>query len=68
MRPGGHTVWSEWEHRGTWPDGSPQVLHGVVIFGVTDGVASWAPSTGGQGSRRRLTWLGAALASGCGIR
>jgi len=38
----GETVWSEWEHRGTRPDGSPHVMRGVVIFGVTDGVANWA--------------------------
>lgn len=38
----GDTVWSEWEHRGTRPDGSPHVMRGVVIFGVADGVATWA--------------------------
>ena len=38
----GDTVWSEWEHRGRRPDGSPHVMRGVVIFGVTDGVATWA--------------------------
>jgi hypothetical protein len=38
----GDTVWSEWEHRGTRPDGSPHVMRGVVIFGVSDGVARWA--------------------------
>jgi ketosteroid isomerase-like protein len=38
----GDTVWSEWEHRGTRPDGSAHVMRGVVIFGVTDGVATWA--------------------------
>jgi ketosteroid isomerase-like protein len=36
------TVWSEWEHRGTRPDGSPHVMRGVVIFGVEDGLATWA--------------------------
>lgn len=36
------TVWSEWEHRGTRPDGSAHVMRGVVIFGVVDGLASWA--------------------------
>jgi ketosteroid isomerase-like protein len=38
----GDTVWSEWEHSGTRPDGSPHVMRGVVIFGVTNGVANWA--------------------------
>lgn len=38
----GDTVWSEWEHRGTRPDGSPHTMRGVVIFGVADGLATWA--------------------------
>ena len=38
----GGTVWSEWEHRGTRADGTAHVMRGVVIFGVTDGLASWA--------------------------
>jgi hypothetical protein len=38
----GDTVWSEWEHRGTRPDGSAHVMRGVVIFGVEGGLASWA--------------------------
>jgi limonene-1,2-epoxide hydrolase len=38
----GTTVWSEWEHRGTRPDGSPHVMCGTVIFGVERGVAAWA--------------------------
>jgi hypothetical protein len=38
----GHTVWTEWEHRGTRPDGSPHLMRGVVIFGVADGLADWA--------------------------
>lgn len=38
----GDTVWTEWEHRGTRPDGSPHVMRGVVIFGVADGLAAWA--------------------------
>jgi ketosteroid isomerase-like protein len=38
----GDTVWTEWEHRGTRPDGSAHVMRGVVIFGVVDGVAAWA--------------------------
>lgn len=38
----GDTVWSEWEHRGTRPDGSPHLMRGVIVFGVADGVASWA--------------------------
>jgi limonene-1,2-epoxide hydrolase len=38
----GDTVWTEWEHRGTRPDGSAHVMRGVVIFGVVDGLAAWA--------------------------
>jgi ketosteroid isomerase-like protein len=38
----GDTVWSEWELRGTRPDGSPQTMIGVNIFGVADGAAAWA--------------------------
>jgi ketosteroid isomerase-like protein len=33
----GSTVWSEWEHRGTRPDGSAHLLRGVVIFQVAAG-------------------------------
>jgi hypothetical protein len=36
------TIWTEWEHRGTRPDGSGHVMRGVVIFGVRDGLAEWA--------------------------
>jgi ketosteroid isomerase-like protein len=32
----GDTVWTEWEHRGTRPDGSPHLMRGVVVFGVAD--------------------------------
>jgi ketosteroid isomerase-like protein len=38
----GSTVWSEWEHRGTRPDGNAHVMRGVIIFGVKDGLAAWA--------------------------
>jgi len=38
----GSTVWSEWEQRGTRPDGTPHLMRGVIIFGVTDGVITWA--------------------------
>lgn len=38
----GDTAWSEWEHRGTRPDGSQHVMRGVVIFGLEDNVAAWA--------------------------
>jgi ketosteroid isomerase-like protein len=38
----GDTAWTEWEHRGTRPDGSRHLMRGVVIFGVTGGVAQWA--------------------------
>jgi ketosteroid isomerase-like protein len=38
----GDTVWTEWEHRGSRPDGTAHVMRGVVIFGVADGRAAWA--------------------------
>ena len=38
----GDTVWTEWEHRGTRPDGTAHVMRGVVIFGVSDGLVAWA--------------------------
>jgi ketosteroid isomerase-like protein len=38
----GDCVWSEWEHRGTRPDGSRHVMRGVVILGVVDDRAAWA--------------------------
>jgi hypothetical protein len=38
----GDIAWSEWEHRGTRPDGSRHLMRGVIIFGVADGVATWA--------------------------
>jgi ketosteroid isomerase-like protein len=38
----GSTVWSEWEHRGTRPDGNPHLMRGVIIFGVDDGLATSA--------------------------
>jgi ketosteroid isomerase-like protein len=38
----GDTAWTEWEHRGTRQDGSAHLMRGVVIFGVADGLASWA--------------------------
>lgn len=38
----GDTAWTEWEHRGTRPDGSQHLMRGVVIFGVRNGVAEWA--------------------------
>jgi ketosteroid isomerase-like protein len=31
-------VWSEWEHRGTRPDGTTHLMRGVIIFTVVDGV------------------------------
>jgi uncharacterized protein (TIGR02246 family) len=27
-------VWTEWEHRGTRPDGAPHLMRGVIIFTV----------------------------------
>ncbi len=38
----GDTVWSEWEHRGTRLDGSPHLMRGVVIFGLSGETAAWA--------------------------
>ena len=38
----GDEVWSEWEHRGTRPDGSAHVMRGVVIFGTGHGVVTSA--------------------------
>jgi ketosteroid isomerase-like protein len=38
----GEEIWSEWEMRGTRPDGSPHLMRGVIIFGVSAGRASWA--------------------------
>lgn len=38
----GGEIWSEWEMRGTRPDGSTHLMRGVIIFGVTDERASWA--------------------------
>jgi ketosteroid isomerase-like protein len=38
----GDMVWSEWEQRGTRRDGSALLMRGVILFGVEDGVASWA--------------------------
>ncbi|MBK5289591.1 MAG: nuclear transport factor 2 family protein [Acidimicrobiia bacterium] len=32
----GETVWTEWEMRGTRPDGHPHLMRGVVIFHVND--------------------------------
>ena len=34
----GNVVWSEWEHRGTRPDGSAHLMRGVVLFEVADGL------------------------------
>jgi len=38
----GHTIWTEWEHRGTRPDGSRHLMRGVIIFGVEQGLVAWA--------------------------
>jgi len=32
----GDTVWTEWEMRGTRPDGSAHLMRGVIIFGVRE--------------------------------
>ncbi|MEP6816774.1 MAG: nuclear transport factor 2 family protein [Marmoricola sp.] len=33
----GATVWSEWAHRGTRPDGSAHLMRGVIVFVVANG-------------------------------
>ena len=38
----GNEAWTEWEHRGTRRDGSMHLMRGVVIFGVSDGLLTWA--------------------------
>src|SRR6266480_3866101 len=35
----GPTVWTEWDMRGTRPDGSAHHLAGVIVFEVVDGAA-----------------------------
>ncbi|MDT5085756.1 MAG: hypothetical protein QOJ61_2799 [Mycobacterium sp.] len=35
-------VWSEWEHRGTRPDGTAHLMRGVIVFTVGDGVITSA--------------------------
>lgn len=37
----GHTVWAEWEWRGTRRDGQPHLMRGVTILGERDGRAAW---------------------------
>ena len=48
----GDTVWTEWEHRGTRPDGSPHLMRGVVIFGVDDGLVAAGPASTSSRSRQ----------------
>ena len=38
----GTMVWTEWEHRGTRPDGTAHVMRGVVVFGISDGLIASA--------------------------
>jgi ketosteroid isomerase-like protein len=38
----GATVWSEWEQRGTRPDGSDHLMRGVIVFTVGDGLITSA--------------------------
>lgn len=35
-------VWTEWEMRGTRPDGTLHLMRGVIIFGVEADVIVWA--------------------------
>jgi ketosteroid isomerase-like protein len=39
---GDDAVWTEWEMRGTRPDGSLHLMRGVIIFGVDNDVIGWA--------------------------
>jgi ketosteroid isomerase-like protein len=34
----GDTVWTEWEMRGTRPDGGPHHMRGVMVFRIEDGL------------------------------
>ena len=38
----GDVVWSEWQMRGTRPDGLPHLMRGVIIFGTRNDRAAWA--------------------------
>src|SRR6185437_348350 len=38
----GDTIWTEWEHTGTRPDGSAHRMRGVIIFGVRADLLSFA--------------------------
>jgi ketosteroid isomerase-like protein len=38
----GETVWSEWEHRGTRPDGTPHLMRGVIVLTVNGGLIASA--------------------------
>ena len=38
----GETVWSEWEHRGTRPDGTAHLMRGVIVFTVDGGMIASA--------------------------
>jgi len=38
----GDEIWTEWELRGTRVDGSAHLMRGVIVFGVSEGRASWA--------------------------
>ena len=37
-----NTVWTEWEHRGTRPDGSAHLMRGVIILAVSGDVIASA--------------------------
>ncbi|MGI8491140.1 MAG: nuclear transport factor 2 family protein [Acidimicrobiales bacterium] len=38
----GEAIWSEWEMRGTRPDGQLHLMRGVIIFGIAGQQAAWA--------------------------
>ena len=38
----GETAWTEWEMAGTRRDGSAHLMRGVILLGITSGLAQWA--------------------------
>lgn len=38
----GDALWTEWDMAGTRRDGAPFEMRGVVIYGITEGLISWA--------------------------
>ena len=51
----GQTAWTEWEMAGTRRDGTAHLMRGVILLGISSGVAQWArfylePVDGGPGT------------------